>query len=264
MDVRAKPNMEQEMESPEYKAEYERHLSILNSFLRAMVFIRLNCSRSADLKSKLFCLSVIDDLLQSLVAIKCLSDDGIRNSCRRELRYIIELSIKACFISQKESSKSTEEQIVEFRNALKSTNISMINDISFHFFDEPQKELFIAYTKRLYGMLCLYVHSSPQQMEERITLDKIGRSIGYEGTNELRELDDEISNVLLSVLVLFFHAIPQRCVGDYIVESNGYTTSTYYSKYKFFAIIDEYFDYKSARQDKLEELQKIRTANICY
>lgn len=264
MKKNTKPNIEEELKSAEYKAEYERHLSIFNSFLQTMVFINMNCSRSESLKNKLFCLSVIDDLLQSLVAIKSLSDEGIRNPCRRELRYITELAIKACLISQKESDKTNEEQIIEFHDTLKSTNISMIKDINFHFFNESQKEQFVSYTKKLYGMLCLYVHSTPHQMDERVALDKKGRCIGFEGTDELRELDDEIGNVLSCVLVLFFHAIPQWCVGDYIVERNGDTVASYYSKYKFFAIIDEYFDYKCERQDKLEKIQAIRAANICY
>lgn len=257
-------NIDEELESKEYREEYDRHLDILNSFLRTLVFINLNCSRSETLKNKLFCLSVIDDLLQSLAAIKSLSAEGIRNACRRELRYIIELTIKACLISQKQSEKSTEEQIMQFRDTLRSTNISMIKDIDFYFFDEPQKERFITETKRQYGLLCLYVHSTPYQMEERIKLDKKGRYIGFEGTNELRELNDEIGYALSNVLILLFHAIPQWCVGDYIVEHDGYTVVTYYSKYSFFNIIDKCFDYKHERQDKLKELQSIRDSRVCY
>lgn len=76
--------IDNELESEEYKVEYERHLDILNSFLRVLVFINMDCNRSENLKDKLFCLSVVDDLLQSLVAIRCLAKEGIRNTCRRE------------------------------------------------------------------------------------------------------------------------------------------------------------------------------------
>ena len=70
--------------------------------------------------------------------------------------------------------------------------------------------------------------------------------------------------IILSVLILFFHAIPQWCVGDYIVERNGNTVDTYYSKYGFFSAIDKQFDYKHERQDKLEEIQTIRNLRVCY
>lgn len=257
-------NIQQELESKEYKEAYKRHLEIFNSFLSAMVFIKLDCNQSERIKNRLFCLSVIDDLLQSLVAIKSLSDEGIRNPCRRELRYMIELTIKACLISQKETDKTTIEQIDEFRDIIKSTNISMVKEIDFYFFTEQQKGQFITEIKRFYGELCTYVHSTPRQMQERIELDKKGRYIGFEGTDELRELDDEIGFALSCILCLFFHTIPQWCVGDYLVERTGYTVDSYFSKYKYFAMIDEQFDYKCERQDKLKEIQEIRKSKICY
>lgn len=258
------PDIHQELKSEQYEAECERNLDILNSFLHVMVFIQLNCSRSDRLKNKLFCLCIIDDLIQSLVAIKSLSAESIRNPCRRELRYMIESTIKACLISQKNSDKSIEEQILEYRQVIKSTNVSMIKEIEFYFFPDSQKEQFIEKTLRLYGKLCAYVHSTPHQMQERIELDKKGRYIGYEGADELCELNNELGDALLSILVLFFHTIPRWCVGDYLVEPNGYTVSSYYCKYRFFAIIDEAFDYKHERQDKLQEIKTIRDANVCY
>ena len=172
--------------------------------------------------------------------------------------------IKACLISQKETDKTTIEQIDEFRDIIKSTNISMVKEIDFYFFTEQQKGQFITEIKRFYGELCTYVHSTPIQIQERIELDKKGRYIGFEGTDELRELDDEVGFALSYILCLFFHAIPQWCVGDYLVERTGYTVDSYFSKYKYFAMIDEQFDYKCERQDKLIEIQEIRKSKICY
>lgn len=257
-------NVWEELESEEYKNEYNRHLEILNSFQYALMFVQMNCSRSEELKSKLFCLSVTTDMYQSLVAIKILSKEGIRNACRRELRYLIELAIKACLISQQISKRSNKEQIDQFRDTLSSTNITMIKDINFHFFNDKEKDRFIIETKRIFGKLCLYVHSTPHQMHERVKLDAVGRYIGNEGIEELHELNDEIGHVLSIVMILFFHAIPEWCVGDYMVERNGYTIDTYYSKFNYFAIIDKKFDYKHERQDKLDEIQKLRNSRICY
>ena len=258
------PDISEELESDEYKEEYKRHLYILNSFLRCMAFIQLDCSRSTILRDKLFCLSVIDDILQSIVAIKCLAAEGIRNSCRRELRYLIELSIKACLISQKQSENNIEDQISEFHKTIESTNISMINEIDFHFFNSTDKARFITETKRIYGELCLYVHSTPSQMQERIALNSRGRYIGREGTNELKGLNDEIGKALSYVLMLFFHAIPNWCVGDYIVEKDGTTVDTFFSKSTYFSLVDEFYDYKHERQDKLEMIKAIRLSKIYF
>lgn len=243
-----KLNLEKELESEEYKAEYSRHLDILNSFLRALVFVKMDCSRSENLREKLFCLSVIDDLIQSVVAIKCIAEEGIRNTCRRELRYLIELSIKACLISQKESSLGVEEQINHFRDILRSTNISMVKEIDFFYFDDTDKTHFISEVRRCYGTLCCYVHATPSQMQERLGLEANGRGVGFEGINELKELNDEISKALYISLVMFFHAIPQWCVGDYLVESDGGTVESYYLQYRLVSVINRHFDYKHERQ----------------
>jgi len=257
-------NITCELESEEYTQEYARHLDILESYLRTLVFIKLDCNRSENLKEKLFCLSIVDDLLQSLVAIKSLAKEGIRNTCRRELRYIIELSIKACLISQHNSTQTAEEQISEFRDILRSTNISMAKQIDFHYFNDIDTAYFISEMNRFYGTLCLYVHSTPQQMSERIELNAKGKHIGLEGTDELKELNDEISKALYISLVLFFHAIPEWCIGDYFVERNGFTVETYYSKYRLISVIDQHFDYKFERQSILSELQKYRDERVCY
>jgi len=258
-----KIDIDKELESTEYKKEYERHINILNSFMQCLTFTNLNCSRRVDLREKLFFLSVIDDIYQSIVAIKLLSKDGIRNTCRRELRYLIELSIKACIISQQKSEKSVEEQIIEFRKIIQNTNNSQVKDIDFYFLSEPNKVQFFSEISRMYGDLCLYVHTSQKQMQERVKLIQDGRTIGLEGINELRELNSELGKSLSLIIVLFFHAIPSWCVGDYMVENDGKTVNSYFSKSKYFAAeIDSKFVYKHERQKDLYNIINERTSKI--
>lgn len=257
-------DIDAELKSKEYTEEYALHQSIIDSFMQCLFFAQLNCSRSSELKNSLFILSVIDDMFQSVVAIACLTKQGIRNTCRRELRYLLELAIKACVVSQKYSTKSVDEQITEYINTIKSTNVSMIKEIDFFFFDTVLKESFVSEVLRMYGNLSTYVHSTPKQMYERISLAQKGRYIGFEGTNELKELNYELTITLSFVLSLFFHSIPSWCVGDYIVERDGHTVISYFSKSKYFAAIDSKFDYKHERQECLEEIKAIRERKIAF
>lgn len=48
-----------------------------------------------------FFLRLIDDITQSTISIEILPKEGIINTCKRELRYLLELAIKATFISMK-------------------------------------------------------------------------------------------------------------------------------------------------------------------
>lgn len=247
-------DVEIELESEEYKTEYQRSINIFNDFLHFYGFTMLYLSK----ENKLFWRFMFDNIMQSLVAIRHLLTEGMNNPCRREMRYLVELSIKSCVISQKHSSESIDEQLALYRELLKSTNISMMNDINFYFFDERLKGEFVTEVKQTYGRLCNYVHLTPAQIKERFMLDASGRIIGHEGTQDLFELNNELENVILYLIIFLFHSVPTYCVGDYIVEKNGDMVQMYLKKSKYIKRVDEYFDYKYECQVRLDEIVRAR------
>lgn len=257
-------DIKRELETPEYRAELQRHYDISNSLIRCLAFCNMNCSRSDEMPKKLFFLSIIDDIFQSSYAITILSREGVRNTCRRELRYLIEAAIKSCFISQKYSDKTVQEQLDEYKKELKSTDISIVDDIDFYMLSDENKVLFKQEIKRMYGYTSKYVHSTPEQMQERFLLNEKGRTIGKEGLNELRELNNELEKVYSFVLVLLFHSVPKWCTGDYLVEKDGSTIDWYFVKSKYLADIDEQFDYKHERQLNISEIVTKRKVSIKF
>lgn len=110
----------------------------------------------------------------------------------------------------------------------------------------------------MYGYLSNYTHSTTYQITERLNRVQIGRSIGYEGISELRDLNDSIEHVFSYVLVFIFHSVAQYVVGDYLVETNGDAINWYFNQLKYINIIDGEFDYKFERQNKLKELKRRR------
>lgn len=196
--------------------------------------------------------------------MKVLLTEGIINSYKRELRYILELSVKACLVSQKYSKESFEKQLLIYKNLLKNTNISMVEEIDFYFLDEVYRSQFITEVKREYGILCDYVHCTPVQIKERVDLDSIGKTLGLGGTEELFQLNNFMEKILALVMVLCLHSVPDWCVGDWIVERNGDTVESYFQYSKYFAEIDKYYDYKCDRQGKLTELHELRTSKIKF
>ena len=211
-------DVKRELESDKYKTEYARSVDILNSLIRPLMFIKVNCNIHKSFTGTLFFKFIIDDLIHSLIGLKVLLDEGIVNSCKRELRYILELAVKACLVSQKYSRESFDKQLLIYKKLLKDTNISMIEEIKFHFFDEEYRGQFISDVKREYGILCDYVHCTPVQIKERLDLDNIGKTLGLGGTEELFQLNNFIEKVLSLVIVLCLHAVPNWCVGDWIID----------------------------------------------
>ncbi|KMQ61832.1 hypothetical protein ACM40_05750 [Chryseobacterium sp. BLS98] len=184
------------------------------------MFCYLNSVRDGISQEKNFFLRMIDDISQSIVSINSLAKDGISNTCLRELRYLIEVAIKSCFIVRNSNKDTFVEQIKEYEKLLNSSNINQINTLEFYYLDDFNED-FKTEAKKLYGFLSKYTHASSYQLMERLNRNIIGRTIGFEGTKELKELNNTIEKVYSVVIVLIFHSVAQYVPGDFLVEQTG-------------------------------------------
>lgn len=114
----------------------------------------------------------------------------------------------------------------------------------------------------MYGEMCSYVHLTPHQITERLYLAQEGRYMGFEGVNELKQLNDEVSKVYSYVIVHLFHSIPVWVVGDLLVNGDGTSYDWYFNKSRYIAEIDSRFDYKVERKKNLEEIRFNRSQRI--
>jgi hypothetical protein len=211
-----------------------------------------------------FFLRMIDDIIQSVISIEIIAKEGVINTCRRELRYLIELSLKCCLIVNNTTKQTFEEQISEYESLLNSSNINPINALSFIYLRPDHEDEFKTEVKRLYGYLCKYSHSSSHQIRERLARAQIGRTIGFEGIQQLKELKDDIERVLAIVLVMVFHSVAEYVVGDFMVEPDGQSVRWYFNKSKFISVIDKQFDYKHERQAILPTLKAQRLERVKF
>lgn len=258
-----KAKIDEELNSDAYKDEWNRLLELRKSITDCLLFCCGNSIRDGVSGDRNFFLRMIDDITQSVVSIEIIAKEGILNTCRRELRYLIELSIKSCLIVNNTTKNTFEEQIDEYEKLLNSSNINPINSLTFSYLQPDHEDEFKTQVKRLYGYLSKYSHSSSHQIRERLTRVQIGRTIGFEGVQELKELNDDIEKVFAIVLVMIFHSVAPYVVGDFMVEPNGETVNWYFNKSKYISIIDQQFDYKHERQSilprlKTERLERIR------
>ncbi|MBB4081158.1 hypothetical protein GGR28_003809 [Lewinella aquimaris] len=249
-------------EEIKYGAEMQRFQTMKNCLLHAVLFSYYNTIRDGISQERNFFLRMVDDVTQSVIAIDILAKEGVVNTCLRELRYLIELSIKASIITQNTTKLKIGEQIEEYKKLLNSSNINPINDLKLKFFDETTEQEFKASVKRTYGLLCNYTHSSSVQITERIARSAAGRTIGFEGSEELSKLNDYIENIYSFVIVFIFNSVPDYVAGDYLVESDGSINPWYFKSSKFISKIDEKFDYKHERKTQLEAIKRQRQNNI--
>lgn len=252
-----------ELESKEYKEELNRLFILRNSLMQCLLFCYMNSVRDGVSQERNFFLRMIDDISQSATSITLLAKEGVSNTCLRELRYLIEVATKSCFIVKNSQKSTFKEQIHEYEKLLNSSNINPINTLNFHYLVDVSEE-FKTETKKLYGFLSRYTHASSYQLMERLSRNDDGRTIGYEGIKELRDLNNNIEKVYSVVIVLIFHSVAQYVPGDFLVEDDGRTIEWYFTKSKYVSLIDEKFDYKHERQGILNELKTTRKNRIKF
>lgn len=154
--------LDEELNSKAYKDEWNRLVEMRKSITFCLSFCYMNSIRDSVSGSQNFFLRMIDDITQSVISIELIAKEGIVNTCRRELRYLIELSIKSCLIINENTSQVFEEQIIKYEKILNSPNINPINTLSFTYLKPNYEDDFKTEVKRLYGYLCKYSHSSSQ------------------------------------------------------------------------------------------------------
>jgi len=188
--------------------------------------------------------------------------EGLLNVAKRELRFIVESSIKVCFVQQKEASASIQDKLNQFDKELSSQRISIKQNLELAMLPETLKEPFVEEAGRVYGLTSNYVHLTPKQIRERIEAVDAGRTAGNEIAADVDGLNSLVSCGMAVSLVLLFHSVPRYVAGDWLVEHDGSTKKWYFGASQFLAGIDSHFDYKSERQADLAKIQAIALSSF--
>lgn len=257
-----KDTLNKELNSTEYKNAWGKFQTMKNCLLHCILFSYHDTIRDGISGKSNFFLRMVDDITQSTISIETLTKEGITNTCKRELRYLIELAIKSTIITKTSIKTDINEQIEEYKTLLNSSNINPINKLQLDFFNPQDEEEFKTEVKKTYGLLSKFTHASSEQITERIGRVINGRTIGFEGVEELVDLNELIEKVFSQVIVFIFNSVPSYVVGDYLVESNGDINNWYFKKSKYISLIDEKFDYKHERQMKIKKIKLERKNNI--
>ncbi|UUZ75636.1 hypothetical protein LP414_28660 [Polaromonas sp. P1(28)-13] len=193
-----------------------------------------------------------------------LASEGMWNVGRRELRFLLEASVKLAFIEQEQSKQLIVEKLLTHSDLLRASSISCKNKISLGLLPKTQCDQFSDEVGRLYGVASEYVHLTGRQIEARIRSVEAGFTPGFENENEAREASELVSQTFAVALVYLFHAAPAFVAGDFFVDSDGNSPDWLFSQSKYVAAIDSQFDYKHERQHRLDALIAKRAERINF
>lgn len=243
--------------------EYQSALNLLNvvtsDFIKGMKACSMYCSRGAEFRDNSFSLSHIDDYFMSAIMIMTILKEGGINPAKREIRYLIDSSMRYLYVDQQLWRGSIEEKLVFFDKKVDKSNIKYIKDIDLHMIKSPDlKSEFTSEYKSTYYKACEYVHASTKQIEERFALYEQGITIGLDRAEQLQEVAELLSEAYSSLLVFTFHAAGVSTAGDLMVDTLSPHDNWVYNGNKYLAEIDRHFDYKHERKEFLSEIEAIR------
>jgi hypothetical protein len=237
---------------------------IVRDYLAALRFIVGDASRIPDFNTTHLLSYLSQDLIESAASIVFLARTGSLSVPKRELRFMIEASIKLCYVQQRNDRSPIADKLQQFDKQLKSPSISIKNDLKLWMLPASVKDDFDEELGRLYGKTSSYVHLTPSQVAQRIAAVDAGRTLGYESPAEVEDLNALIARGFAASLVLLFHSVGEYVAGDFLVDDDGKTVISYFLGSRFIAAMDGHFDYKSERQVQLKAIQETRAATLRF
>ncbi len=248
----------------ELKEEYSRTIDIINGFIRWLSFCVLDTQRNPEYVDNHLLHFLADDYLESVGITPYLVRQGVHRPVYREARFLLEMSIKMAYIQQKDYNLPSIKKIKHFKKVLKSPKITLMRDVDLNLLKDELKISFLEECGRLFGFSSNFIHLTSGQILSRIKLIEAGRSIGNESPEDLEELNDFLERIYAISIVFMMHSVPSYIAGDWLVEKDGSTIDWYFIKSKYIAAIDEKFDYKHERRERLNEIAEARAINIRF
>lgn len=237
---------------------------IVRSYLAGLSFLVQNTSRDPSFLGNHLLSYLAQDVLQSTLSVVALAAEGMLNVARRELRFLLEASIKICFVQRASYGSSVDDKLAEFDKVLASQRISIKENLDLDMLPDRLRTAFAEEVGRLYGLSSAYVHLTPAQILASIEAAEAGVSAGKERPADVEALNGIAERVMAASLVLLLHSVPDWVAGDWLVEGDGASIDWHFMGSRFIAGIDNHFDYKHERQATLETIQRERKASIRF
>jgi hypothetical protein len=207
--------------SPAYQSELKFISRITNDIILLLSMCLSYSGRAGEYSENSLVVRSTDDLAQSVLAAWHLVQQGLINPVKRELRYIIESSVKYLYVDQQTEGGKTIPKLtkrLDFLDANVNSSIDVREQLKLNALHPSDAKQFIDELYDIYRDCCAYVHVSRRQIEERLKLIEKGRSYGFETAEELRKIGRLMFRVYDVALTLYFHGYDLSMTGDLFIE----------------------------------------------
>ncbi len=233
--------------------QYQRELKYLSDFswdtIQTIRTVSIYSTRGNEIYDKFLFIRSLNDLLQSIVGLKELISNGVHNFARREIRYLIEMSVKYSIVDQEKMGEPLNIKTQYLTDNIPNSSIEVVDRLSTPFEQSIDKE-FKDEIKDIFYKACAYVHPSQRQIEEQLANYSKGVNIGFETTKMLSDINKIAFRAYDIILTLLFINFGQSMSGDIFIQVYDDEPKWKFHKGKYIKHYSKLFDYKSERRNK--------------
>lgn len=234
--------------SPEFVAALQHTHQLAADFQIAVASIGLMSMRWHGFRERSLTLRIQDHLLQSLIAIVSLIDNGFHGPARREMRFIVEASVKAWAADLADMDGKVADKIEDLDDLGWQRFGAIVDGLSPKLLSGDALTAFPARVKSLYKKLCTHVHMSASQIKHDFEGFERGEHFGYETAQQVTEINALFQDVLDLALLVQFEAFDRGLVGDIFVHLLDAQKKWIFHETLFVANVSRFFDYKAERK----------------
>lgn len=210
--------------------------------------VSLMSTRSGVYAQSLLSLRMFDLLLESAISTLALIREGMLNPARREMRFLLEASVKAWWCDGVDPAGDVKDKLellddlgaARFREVVETLNPRLI--------DEATARNLLQLLTNLYGQLSTHVHASTGGVGVDLRRFEKGQYVGFETIGDVNRINDLFTQVLDISLAAVFESFDAGLLGDIFVVVLDDVPKWAFHKAPLVSSISAHFNYKAERQ----------------
>lgn len=216
--------------------QYQQELKYINDitldFVNTLRIISAYSTRGGDIYERVLCIRAIDDIIQSAIAIDMMIQNGVHNTVKRELRYLIEMVTKYVIVDYAKIGQELQVKIQYLKDEIPNSSIEVIDHYSTPF-TEPVASNFKSEVKDFFYKACAYVHPSKKQIDEQLSNFERGNTIGFESAKMITDINKAVFRAYDMILAMIFHSFGYSMSKDLFEQLYNDDTKWKYHKGKY-------------------------------
>ena len=232
--------------SQQYQQELKYIRDITNDCIFTLHSISIYSTRAGTIYDNFLTIRAIDDIMQSVIAIKSLVENGIYNTVKRELRYLIEMITKYVIVDYVKMGENLTIKTTYLKENIPNSSIEIIDQYTPPLSATKNEEL-KAEVKDFFYKACAYVHPSKKQIDEQVKNYENGNHIGYESARMLADVNKLIFRAYDMIIMMILHGFGHSMSGDLFVQLFDDNKKWKFHKAKYVKEYTKNFDYKYER-----------------